>query len=113
MKKTLIALSLVAALLLIFAIVLDLAITTGAYSRHFLYEKDCSYTTPKDWRLVYNGKFYAINSVGTDRYLWSYNGRLQTISSTLSLGDLFVDSCTAKSALKEYISPKDKMEDFK
>lgn len=98
----------------VFAFATDLVLTDGLYTRHIFYDKDCSYAMPKGWSLVTDGKVWSVKKDGTNEYLWEHRGRVKTMYSDIAEGDTFIDSCTAKAFMKEFVNQKkDRMEDFK
>lgn len=118
MKKTIlktIIISLFSLLCFICIIFMFYVIDAVAFNYRYsnlLYGKDKEFKVPKTFKLVYDGKYYAIKITDRNNIYDGYfldNGRYRIVAYHPSVGYCtFIDSANAKAYLKYYIKQEQK-----
>lgn len=93
-------------LLWISFIVIDFVYFEGTKTKDIMYDDECDYKVPKKWRIVSNGKYFAVEYVDEytgKEYLCDHRGYPTLFYPTIVLPTVFSSECKAKAYLKEYL----------
>lgn len=93
---------------------IDWAAFNDRYFNAVVYSKECDFIVPDGYKIVYSESrgTYAVNK--GDTYLWHGRYGLSFTWPKITSPSQFLDSCTAKGALHEYlIGEQPKSTDFK
>lgn len=112
--KLLLAL-LVAFIIIVVVWMVDYFAFNHRYTNNIIYKDECSFEVPKGWKIVSDGKMFAVKvDNNDDEYLYDGKYRIETMYASIAEPCLFFTECKAKAYLKAYLDDqKPKINGFK
>lgn len=95
--------------------VIDFVFFNDRYFNDFFLQEDCSFEVPTGWKIVSDGKMFAVKVDNkSDEYLYHGSRGINTMPSYIAEPSLFFNECKAKAYLKKYLEQnKPKITGFK
>lgn len=109
---------LIASFLLLFLsfMIVDFVFFEGTKLKDIQYKDECNFEIPEGYKIVSNGKYYAVEKNGLfgKEYLCDRRGGITLYPSLICAPTVLSSECKAKAYLKDYIyQNRDRAKDFK
>lgn len=82
---------------------IDFMVLDNRFTNHLYYTEDCDYEAPRKWKIVSNGKMYAVQDTGDPDWIKYLKDGGHGIDTYTDEASLFFNECKARAFLKDYL----------
>jgi hypothetical protein len=86
---------------------IDSSFLNERFTHHILLKNECKYEVPPDFKIVSNGKMYAIKSTHNSTFLHNFRNYSELVDPVVLEPTLFFTECKAKAFLKKHLKSKE------